>query len=288
MSNQEFEATVQQLHARHGRIFVIVSPPRCSSTAFSRVFWEHDAIGYYSHEPFEITYYEGAGLQEVASKLDAPLDLEPLTRSGSATSGSCLVIKEMPYQIGDNFPLLAALATDPIVFLIRNPKLNISSRISKKAEVGDSPIFPQVETGWELIARQVEYCRENAVPFVIVDAADFRNCPSAIFPKIFKALQLKFEERMLTWQVCPDTELDNLDGKHRHLYERVLQSTGIQPDLDPLPTLEAFPEANGFRAHILSCLDIYRELSAAPERLQLSGALPHTHHESSQADTQSS
>jgi hypothetical protein len=73
-SNSHFD----NILARHTAIYVIVSPPRCSSTAFARVFWEHPDVGYYSHEPFEIVYYNGANLAMVASKMEQPLDLRHL------------------------------------------------------------------------------------------------------------------------------------------------------------------------------------------------------------------
>ena len=144
---------------RHERIYVIVSPPRCSSTAFARVFWEQPSVRYYYHEPFETTYYQGEGLPEVIAKLDAPLDLTTIKHFAADTSAHALVIKEMPYQVGDNFPLLAALATKPLIFLMRDPRLQIASRREKKLEVGDSPLYPFVESGWDLLEKQIDFCR---------------------------------------------------------------------------------------------------------------------------------
>ena len=140
------------LEERHRDVLVVVSPPRCSSTAVARLLWEHPEVRFYCHEPFEVTYYDGLGLDAVADKLSEPLDLAALTSTRPAPGGDALVIKEMPYQVGERFELLAELATRPIVFLVRDPRLAIASRMRKKREVGDSADFPKVETGWRLLA----------------------------------------------------------------------------------------------------------------------------------------
>ena len=110
------------LNHKHKNIYVVVSPPRCSSTAFSRVFWEQPSIRYYSHEPFEVVYYEQDGIPSVVEKLDGPLDLLHVERLPDEM-GTSLLIKEMPYQVGDHFPLLCEIASKPLIFLIRDPRL---------------------------------------------------------------------------------------------------------------------------------------------------------------------
>ncbi len=252
---------------RHEHVYVIVSPPRCSSTAFARVFWEQPSVRYYYHEPFETTYYQGAGLDEVIAKLDAPLDLTTIKHFAAETSAHTLVIKEMPYQVGDNFPLLAALATQPLVFLMRDPRLQITSRREKKIEGGASPVYPFIESGWHLLKKQIAFCRENAVECLLVDSTDFRGRPTVIFPQVMERFGLPWSDECLDWNACEEVELDNLGGAHRHLYGEVLASTGLKPDLSMVPTLDSFPEEDGVREHIMHCLEIYRELRQAPERI---------------------
>ncbi len=254
--------------ARYPDIYAIVSPPRCSSTAFARVFWEQPSIRYYSHEPFEVTYYMQQDLDAVIRKLESPLDLERFKCFRGRRDARALVIKEMPYQVGERFPLLAAVARKPIVFLMRDPRLNIASRMAKKIETGDSPLYPEIESGWELLAAQVEWCRAHGVTHVLVDSTDFRNDPQAVFPELFDRFGLPFASDMLRWRPCPDVELDNLGGSHRHLYDRVLQSTGIVPDRAAMPPLEHFPETDGWRDHVVRCLAIYRQLAASGERVR--------------------
>lgn len=258
---------------RHGEIFVIVSPPRCSSTALARVFWEHPRVRYYCHEPFEVTYYQGESLAQVEAKIDAPLDLERLKCFGGSGAARALVIKEMPYQVGEAFPVLAGLATRPLVFLMRDPRLNIASRMAKKREVGDDPIFPAVESGWELLWSQVEWCRGQELPHLLIDSTDFRNRPLQVLPRLFETCGLVFDAAMLEWRTCPEVELDNLGGRHRHLYGQVLESDGIRSDMMPIPPLESFPAEHGWRDHVSRCLEIYRDLAGRDERIRAPGSV---------------
>lgn len=252
---------------RHERIYVIVSPPRCSSTAFARVFWEQPSVRYYYHEPFETTYYQGEGLPEVIAKLDAPLDLTTIKHYAADTSAHALAIKEMPYQVGDYFPLLAALASKPLIFLMRDPRLQIASRREKKIEGGASPLYPFAESGWELLEKQIAHCREHDIEFLLADSTDFRGRPSVIFPQVMERFGLPWSDECLEWHACEDVELDNLGGAHRHLYGEVLASTGLKPDLSMVPTLDFFPEEDGVREHVNHCLEIYRGLRRVPERI---------------------
>mgnify|MGYP001086267650 CR=1 FL=1 len=256
------------LKSKHKQIYVIISPPRCSSTAFSRVFWEQPSIRYYSHEPFEVTYYDGKDLSAVVEKLNKPLDLLNIERIQDS-SGSSLLIKEMPYQVGANFPILFEIASKPIIFLIRDPRLNIASRIEKKRMVGESIYFPHIETGWELLQKKINYCENHAIPHMIVDSTDFRNHPQEIFSQIFATFMLPFSPEMLLWNPCEDTvNLDNLDGKHEHLYARVLNSNALQPATEPIPKIAAFPEEHGIREHVEVCLEIYNLLRASANRIR--------------------
>ena len=263
----EVPAVLAQALEKYEAVYVIVSPPRCSSTALARVFWEHPSVRYYSHEPFEVTYYWKQGVDQVAEKLKDPLDLRAINARPGSVEGEALVIKEMPYQVGDRFPLLVAMATAPLVFIIRDPRQNIASRMDKKIEGGASPYYPQVESGWDLIAAQIGWCRDRGVPFKIVDAADFRNAPERIFPQLFDGLGLSFSTDMLSWQPYAEVELDNLDGTHRHLYQRVLESRGLEPATERIPPLDSFPTIDGFREHVAHCLEIYTALREDDARI---------------------
>lgn len=261
-----FETLTQQ----YDNIYFIVSPPRCGSTAFARVFWEHPSIRYYSHEPFETTYYADATLSDVYEQLTTPLDLLPVKADHTTeTSGNSLVIKEMPYQIGDNFTKVLDYFVKPIIFLIRDPRLNIESRINKKLETGDSPFFPLKETGWELIQGQISHCRAQQIPYLLVDATDFRNQPQVILPQVFEKLGLSFFDYQLQWKADHSIQIDNLGGAHEHLYKKVLGSNTIRPATEAIPSLDSFTEEGGIRAHVKDCLNIYQALRQDSNLIQL-------------------
>ena len=269
MQSISTESKFDAIREHYDEIYAIVSPPRCSSTAFARVYWEQPSIRYYAHEPFEGTYFMDQGLDHALDNLRVPLDLSDIKSYSFAGLGKSLVIKEMPYQAGENFPLLVSLTRKPVVFLTRDPRLNIASRMAKKQEVGDDPLFPHIETGWQLISDQIQFCKDNGIPYMIVDAKDFRNHPAVIFKQIFTRLGLPFQEDMLLWNSRPDVDIDNLEGDHHHLYQEVLSSTGMQPDTDAVPALESFPVENGYRAHVKQCMHIYQRLLASPARIKV-------------------
>ena len=260
MQDRELPSDLAAIRERYSSIYAIISPPRCGSTAFSRVFWEHPELRYYCHEPFEVAYYDGAPLSAVVRKLEQPLHLDGVKLNAGSGGGEALLVKEMPYQVGRHFPLLSSLATGPLIFLIRDPRLSIASRMGKKQEVGDDPVFPLVESGWQLLASQIRYCRQRGIGHIVVDAKEFRNQPSEVFARVFGELGLDFQAGMLNWRSCAGVNLDNLQGRHRHLYERVLASTGIEAEKKSIPPLEWFPKTRGFRDHVAESLKIYREL----------------------------
>ncbi len=270
MSIPTDHAAFTEIKKEYEDIYVIMSPPRCSSTAFARVFWEQPSIRYYCHEPFEGLYFMGKGLDYAIDNMRNPLDLGDIKSYSRGELGRSLVIKEMPYQVGEYFPSLVSLTRNPVIFLTRDPRLNIASRMAKKMEVGDNPLFPRVETGWDLIASQIKYCKERDIPYLIVEARDFRNQPELIFNQVFSKLGLPFHCRMLSWDSRPDVDIDNLDGDHHHLYQEVLSSTGMLPDTEAIPSLDSFPKENGYQDHVRACLQIYERLLASSERIRVS------------------
>lgn len=274
MQSPSNEEKIGLIRERYDEIYVIISPPRCSSTAFARVYWEQPSMRYYAHEPFEGTYFLDQDLDHVLENLLNPLDLREIKNNSSSEQGQSLVIKEMPYQVGSNLPLLLNLSSKPVVFLTRDPRQNIASRMAKKEEVGDSPLFPHIETGWQLLADQIKHCKENGIPYMIVDARDFRNRPAQIFRQVFKRLDLPFHEGMLEWNSRPDVDIDNLEGDHHHLYQEVLSSTSMRADTDPIPAIDSFPEENGYRDHVRFCMRIYERILSSPARIRATATSP--------------
>lgn len=263
LSPQTTAEKILGLTERYEDIYVIVAPPRSASTAVARYFWQFPGASHYAHEAFESMYFDGAGLEDAYQKLN-----EPLALNKEIIGKPSLIIKEMPYQVGDNFPLLAQLAKHPLLFLIRHPRLTIQSRMQKKQQVGNSPIFPLRETGWELIDSQIDYAAAQGIPHYILDTTDFRNDPMSIATKLADIYQVPFSPNMLQWQDRSDIELDNLGGRHSHLYQRVLSSTGITPPIESMPDLLDFPEEGGFREHVLQAEAIYARLGQHPNRIR--------------------
>src|SRR2546425_40778 len=130
----------------------------------------------------------------------------------------------MPYQVGLYINLLYDITTQPPIFLIRDPRLSIMSRMVKKKEAGQNPNFPLLETGWELLVQHMETCDARGMDYTIVEATDFRTRPQTVFQSLFEAYNLPFTPDMLQWEPVPHLQLDNLGGRHDHLYRRVKES----------------------------------------------------------------
>lgn len=265
--NPEIINFTERLQAKHGKIAVIVSPPRCASTALARFFWHQPDFRYYAHEPYETVYYDDDTPSAIQSHLLSLIDLTEMYASRPIGNG--LIIKEMPYQVGKHFNDLALLATMPLIFLIRDPRLNIKSRIDKRVQANQPVNFPFIETGWELINQQIKQCETANIDFVIVEATEMRNSPTKIFSQLSYQLGLPFSAEMLHWRQAPQINLDNLGGKHRHLYERVLASSGIEAPTEPIPDITTFSVEDGLRNHVLQALNIYNQLLIHPKKLKV-------------------
>ncbi len=258
-----------RVRQRYDRVVVILSTARSASTPLSRVFWEHPAVRSYCHEPFEVTYFDGEPYAAAIEKLMDPIDLMPLKQGAQGEIGRGLVVKEMTYQAGAYAPGLVSLATGPIIFLLRDPLLAVHSRYRKKREVGDRGTYPGVEMGVVAMSEQIATCRQRGIPYLLLDSADFRRRPVNVLRQAFERLDLPFSPALLEWRPLPDFDLDNLDGRHSHLYTRVLTSIGIQPDNAPSRTLDDFPEEGGFRDDVAIHSEVYQRLLEDPERIRI-------------------
>ncbi|HEX5147023.1 MAG TPA: hypothetical protein VFV85_08375 [Conexibacter sp.] len=252
-------ALAERLRERHGEVHAIVAPPRTASTALARILWNHPTVGFYSHEPFEPTWYERAGVERAAELLDAP---DAVAELGGRGTGRALVVKEMTFQVGDAFPLLAAVATQPIVFLIRDPRLCVASRMRVLEASGRPHVFPLRESGWDDLARQLEHVRREGIEHVVVDSGDLRGSPHAVAPPLLERLGLAFSPELLSWASSEATGLSAVSGAEDPFYRQVLESRGLQPDDERLPELDEFPQQDGFRDHVAACLAQYEALRA--------------------------
>lgn len=251
------------LRARHAEILLIVSPPRTASTALARILWNHPSVGFYSHEPFEATWYRHAPVEQALDLLDAP---EPIARLNPAraggTAGTTLAIKEMTFQAGSAFPLLASIATRPIVFLIRDPRLTIASRMEVLRRSGRPQVFPLRESGWEDLTRQLGHARREQIPHLLLDSGDLRRDPQAVVPPLLERLGLEFTPELLRWESSQATGLSSVSGPDDPFYQRVLDSRGLEPPAETVPDISHFPTEGGFREHVAECVERYESLRA--------------------------
>lgn len=251
------------LSGQYGLVTLIVAPPRSCSTALARVFWNLPLYRYYSHEPFEISYYKGASLGQVADLLSKPPEIADLDPShGRESFGSGLLIKEMTFQVGAEFPLLLGLSTGPVIFLIRDPRLCVVSRMTALRRQGRSPIFDPTESGWAQLSQQVEETRRTRIPYLIVDADGFRSNPVRVVRQVADAFGVAYSDRLLRWQSSSVGSLSFLHQGVDPFYDRVLRSRGIEPPVEEVPSLEEIPEKRGLRQHVKLALGIFDELRA--------------------------
>ena len=231
-------------------ILVILSPPRSSSTALARVFWEHPDISFYCHEPFDFVYYRDGHLSEVYEYLQRPLKLQDKGRN--------LLIKEMTFQVGDHIDILAELSSHPLIFNMRDPRLSIMSRLKKRELQTGEQSYPYVESGWCTLFRQVEYCKQREIPYVLVESSMYRNAPERVFRGLYGKLNLSFSKKMLEWQSKSHLTFEGMGDEQRVFYQRVLKSRKLETAMEPVPEIDSFPPS--FQAHVRECLGIYQGL----------------------------
>lgn len=259
---ERFDEVRQELVARHEAVHVVLAPPRTSSTALVRVFWRHPAIGHYNNEPFDRRYYRAAPLDSVLDHL-----LNSAIAVPDGVGGRHLLIKEMTFQAGTEFRLLAEVATGPLVFVLRDPRACIESRIRMESEGNGDPQFPLDRTGWVSAREQVMACRDEGRPYLLVAADDFRRRPKPVLGLLFERLGLTFSTDQLSWRPVDRVRMGNLDGVQDNFYARVMASSGIEAPYDEIPDLASFPTDRGLRDHVAHAVEIYKELLADPARV---------------------
>eukprot|EP00658_Telonema_sp_P-2_P007889 TRINITY_DN1293_c0_g1_i1.p1 TRINITY_DN1293_c0_g1~~TRINITY_DN1293_c0_g1_i1.p1 ORF type:complete len:356 (+),score=93.50 TRINITY_DN1293_c0_g1_i1:89-1156(+) len=276
-----------QAAAGYSDVYVVMSPPRCCSTAVARVLWEVPGVTNYSHEPYEPVYYQNASLDVAAQAISqGGIEVGRFKNSSEEREAErgALVIKEMTFQAGEHFnSLLETLGGKPVMFLMRDPRKAISSRLFMKrkggeADWGEKDGFPANELGWEDLFSQIKQCDQVGYPYFIVDAGDCLKEPISMFDQILRRWSLEFDPKFLEWRDATEllAELDNLsdDGStHGHLYRHVLESSGFARKSssdgakDPAQAWDigTFPRA--VQDHLTWVLGVYQELLAHPRRI---------------------
>jgi hypothetical protein len=251
------------LRERFSPVAVILSPPRCGSTVLARSLWQHPAFRCYLHEPYDGSYHDSS-----ESSLQAVLG-SVLTRSGTA-GGDGIVVKEMTFQAAGEASELIDAATLPVVLLIRDPRLAVSSRMRRREKSGQEARFPAREAGWQDLAEVRETLRRSGTDYIVVDISDVRRSPDRALAAICQSLGLSWDPRMLSWESARGLRLGTLNGRQDSWYERVLSSTGFEPPNESMPSKDYF-RVRKMLTVATDCLGSY-EQSRADSRFVGSGA----------------
>jgi Sulfotransferase domain len=243
------------LRPRYDPVLLILSPPRCGSTAVARAFWQHPAFRRYVHEPCDSVYHRDGGPAEVVRAVEDGVDTA--VGGGPPPWGNGIIVKEMTFQAGGLLPEFLAAATLPVLFTIRDPRLSIRSRMRQRERGGQPAWFPPAESGWHDLDRALALARDRHIPYAIAEFDRLCADPPAVIPAACRRLGLPDTPAMLSWAPARDVSLGQLGRQQRHWYERVLASDGFQPPAGTPPPVGSFPAGHGIRAHVADCLDRY-------------------------------
>jgi hypothetical protein len=253
----------QDLLSNFDPIAVILSPPRCGSTVLARSLWQHRAFRWYLHEPCDRAYHLGPGPEPVTKRL-----IDSVGLSSPRPTGTGIVIKEMAFQAGDAIREFQ-LATVPVIFLIRDPRLSVFSRMRCRKLDGDSPLFPAKEAGWRDLLAAIALFRQAGTPFVIVDISDIRRSPDTALRALCSRLRLSWDPAMLRWKSLPDIRLGSIGGRQDGWYSRVLRSTSWERPNERMPSPDAFRK-QGMGGVVAECLAGYMQVRMDPQYLKTS------------------
>ncbi|MEX0917432.1 MAG: hypothetical protein WDZ90_02840 [Candidatus Paceibacterota bacterium] len=112
------------------KTYIIIAPPRTSSSLVEHALGNSPDIKYECHEPFlnarHKDFIPDHGYQQIYETIGG----EKFDRS---TDMASVVIKEMSHWIAENdeYKRLSEITTAPVVILIRNPLLSVESRIRR-------------------------------------------------------------------------------------------------------------------------------------------------------------
>ena len=246
------------IRPRYTPALIILSPPRCGSTAVARAFWQHPAFRRYAHEPCDSVYHRDGRSAEIVRAIEEGVDTASVP--GPETSGNGIIIKEMTFQAADLLPELIAAATLPVLFTVRDPRWAIRSRMRQRVRGGQPPWFPAAESGWHDLDATLELARDVHVPNVIVEFDRLCADPAAVIRAMCRRLGLAFVPEMLSWEPARGVSLGQLGSEQRHWYKRVLASAGFEPPAGPPPPVGSFPADHGTREHVAECLGIYERV----------------------------
>ena len=259
----------------------LVSPPRTGSTPVARMLWQHDCVTHHCHEPFEACYWGGHGARSAWQNLACPMEVASGSRVpvSSVPAGSGLLVKEMTFQLdAGQFRFLAGLATAPVIFVMRNPRLSTASRLRIVRELYGDDSFPPFESGWQSLAEQVRLCQRHGIDYLIVDSADVRANSAGVASALLNALGLTAQPGVDSWSPRPGLQLCSpqvgalMSEKRANgdpFYRRVLSSDGVKPaDVIDWSAETALIRAARLTDDVARWTELYEQLGADPNRLR--------------------
>jgi hypothetical protein len=199
----------------------MIASPRNISTALMYSFAQRKQTRVID-EPFYAYYLEETGVphpgfDEILASLPSDPE-EVIYRLKEKAGKSHLFIKNMSHHI--EHLDLGFLLDHKVLLLIRDPKLQIASfsKVIDKPELRDIGIAAQSGIYDFLVSRGRKV--------TLIDAGELLKDPKGILERTCSALDIAFEEDMLSWDAGPISE-DGIWAKYWYL--SVHQSTGFQP-----------------------------------------------------------
>ena len=229
------------------------SGPRNISTAMMRSFGGRSDCAV-SDEPFYGAFLKQTGQRqpmadEVIASMDCDWQSVAQEMRGPVPDGKPLWYqKHMPHHMVADFP------EHRHAFLIRDPVRVVASYAAKRVEVNAEDL------GY---ARQLDYVDQAAQmtgkPPIVLDSADIVRDPEAHLKALCSALDIPWDDGMLSWQAGP-RDSDGIWATH--WYGRVLETTGFGGAESAAPQLGAAAQRIADE-----CQPCYERLSAYKIRL---------------------
>jgi hypothetical protein len=103
-------------------------------------------------------------------------------------------------------------------------------------------------TGWEALGQHVKVMERAGRPFEVVDSTTYRAQPANYLKSLAESLAIAFGEEILDWEASHKA-FDPGDDEGVSYYQKVIDSSGVQPPTERPISLDHFPRF--IQAHLL-------------------------------------
>lgn len=253
----EITSLLTKEFSSYSQVCIIVSTPRSCSTALAKALCNHKYATHYYHEPFD-TFYRNKSLTQFKKNIDDPIAINSLTSSEWVKKYA--IVKEMSFQVENHFQLLATATKLPIIFLIRDPRAAIHSRL----KLMGSTTFPFCESGWDDIMKQIHFCQSNEVDYIICDGSYLRSKPKKVLSSLCQRLEMPFLNSMLDWSFTLNQRLGHIWGAQASWYFEVQNSSHFSKESSGVVALNQITSDHRMQNHIQHCFNCYNKLLKDP------------------------